>query len=312
MASKTNSSKPGLLSALSLELQELIKTALPSTVTIKGYSTDLADDSQGSGWIYDSDFVVTNNHVIEGMQDPLTVQHVGRASLQGVVIGRDPDNDIAVLKVDQLNGIPLDIEDQLPSLGEFCVAIGSPLAYRESASFGIVSGLSRQIRNSNGTVIEEMSQTDAPVNHGNSGGPLINMAGKLLGMNTMGPRETVNMAVPAETLAAIVPELINHGSVQRASLGISIALKHLDAHDETSTAICVKKVRDSGTSPFKEDDILRTINGRSIHRRIDVIRALNRDVIGRSVEVVVERDGQSLTLQTTPTAWAPAERQAIQ
>lgn len=312
MESDINSSKPRLLSALSLELQELIKTALPSTVTIKGYSNDLADDSQGSGWIYESDVVVTNNHVIEGMQNPLTVQPVGRASLQGVVIGRDPDNDIAVLKVDQLNGLPLDIEDQLPSLGEFCVAIGSPLAYRESASFGIVSGLSRQIRNNNGTVIEEMIQTDAPVNHGNSGGPLINMAGKLIGMNTMGPRETVNMAVPAETLAAIVPELIKHGSVQRASLGISIALKHSDAHDVTSTAICVKKVRDPDISPFKEDDILRTINGRSIHRRIDVIRALNRDVVGQPVEVVVERDGQSLTLQTIATTWAPAKRQAIQ
>lgn len=312
MASKINPSNPGRLAALSHELQELIKTALPSTVTIKGYSNDLADDSQGSGWIYDSDIVVTNNHVIEGMQDPLTVHPVGRASLQGVVIGRDPDNDIAVLKVDQLNGLPLVIEDQPPSLGEFCVAIGSPLAYRESASFGIVSGLSRQIRNSNGTVIEEMIQTDAPVNDGNSGGPLINMAGKLIGMNTMGPRETVNMAVPAETLAAIVPELIKHGSVQRASLGISIALKHSDADDVTSSAICVKKVRNPDTSSLKEGDLLRSINGRSVHRRIDVIRALNRDVIGQSIEIVVERDGQSLTLKSTATAWAPAERHVIQ
>jgi S1-C subfamily serine protease len=311
MKEKRKVQSTDLLSQLNQELVALVATALPSTVTIKGFSKDLAEDSQGSGWIYAPDRVVTNHHVIEGMEDPLTIHPVGRTSLQGKVIGKDPDNDIALLRVEGLEGQPLKLQSERPSLGELCVAIGSPLSYRESASFGIVSGLSRQIRNSNGTVIEEMIQTDASVNHGNSGGPLINMAGEVIGMNTLGPRETVNMAVPAETLAAIVPELEQHGAILRASIGISIAMSERARGKHCEQAIAVKKVRNTEENPLRPGDLIKSINGRDIRRRLDVIRALSREVIGKKLSVEVERDGKTMSVEILATQWSIPERQSM-
>ena len=293
------------LQAINDELTALIGSVLPSTVTIEGYSKDLSEDSQGSGWMYAPELVVTNHHVIEGLADPMTVSPVGQASLMGAVIGSDPENDIAVIRVKGLAGSPLVLEEQPPRLGELCVAIGSPHSYRESASLGIISGLSRQIRLSDGTVIEEMIQTDASVNPGNSGGPLVNIHGRIVGMNTMGPAETVNMAIPAETLAAVIPELVQHGSVLRASIGISISLITHSGSDGVTQAIRVRKVKDIEQSPLLSGDILLEINGRRLARRIDVIRALNRDSVDQRLEVLIERDGASKTVEVLAKARTP-------
>ena len=285
------------LLAFNNQLTGLIQEVLPSTVTITGYSKDLADDSQGSGWIYANDLVVTNHHVVEGLVDPLTVQPVGRGSLEGTVIGCDPDNDIALLRVPGLGGRPLELETTPPQLGELCVAIGSPHYYRESASLGIISGLSRQIRKANGSVIEEMLQTDASVNPGNSGGPLVNIHGRVVGMNTMGPAETVNMAVPAETIAAVVPELEAHGCIVRASLGISISLIQQTTQAGLAQAVAVRKVKTTEDGALQCGDVLLEINGKRISRRIDVMRALGRESVDQRIPVLVERNGQQTTVE---------------
>lgn len=285
------------LLAFNNQLTAVIQEVLPSTVTITGFSKDLADDSQGSGWIYACDLVVTNHHVVEGLENPLTVQPVGRGHLEGTVIGCDPDNDIALLRVPGLGGRPLDLETTPPQLGELCVAIGSPHYFRESASLGIISGLSRQIRKANGRVIEEMLQTDASVNPGNSGGPLVNIHGRIVGMNTMGPAETLNMAVPAETIAAVVPELEAYGSIVRSSLGISIALIQQPSEAGLSQAVAVRKVRSSGEAELQCGDVLLEINGKRISRRIDVIRALGRNTVDQRIPVLVERNGQQTMLE---------------
>lgn len=288
------------LQTLNDELTDLIRRVLPSTVTVEGYSKDLSENSQGSGWVYGTGLVVTNHHVIDGMANPVTVSPVGRGGLKGDVIGSDPENDVAVIRVEGLDSQPLQLEPEPPRLGELCVAIGSPHSYRESASFGIISGLSRQIRKSNGTVIEEMIQTDASVNPGNSGGPLVNIHGRIIGMNTMGPAETVNMAVPAETIGAVVPELVSHGSVLRASLGISIA----EINDENSQqrAISVRKVKDEEKSPLKSGDILLKINGKEMSRRIDVIRALGRETVDQRVVILIARNGESMSVEVLAKA----------
>ncbi len=281
------------LQALNDELSGLIRQVLPSTVTIEGYSKDLTENSQGSGWIYATDLVVTNHHVIKGLANPVTVSPVGRAAMVGEVIGSDPENDIAVIRARGLNGTPLALESEQPRLGELCVAIGSPHSYRESASLGIISGLSRQIRMGDGSVIEEMIQTDAAVNPGNSGGPLVNIHGRIIGMNTMGPAETVNMAVPAETLACVVPELEHLGRILRASIGISIAVVQHSRNNISQQSISVRKVKDAGNSPLESGDILLEINGRRLTRRIDVIRALNRETVYQRVDVLIERNGET-------------------
>lgn len=290
------------LQALNNDLTELIRRVLPSTVTIEGYSKDLSQSSQGSGWVYAPDLVVTNHHVIDGMTNPVTISPVGRAGMEGTVIGSDPENDIALIRVAGLNGNRLELEPERPQLGELCVAIGSPHFYRESASLGIISGLSRQIRQADGIVIEEMIQTDASVNPGNSGGPLVNIHGRVVGMNTLGPAETVNMAVPAETIAALVPELEQHGSILRASIGISIAVLQQYGSDGIRQMISVRKVKDKDQSALQSGDVLLEINGRPISRRVDVIRALSRETVDQHVGVLIERNGEKKTVEVTAKA----------
>jgi S1-C subfamily serine protease len=248
--------------------------------------------------------VVTNHHVIKGLANPMTVSPVGRAPMQGEVIGSDSENDIAVIRVQGLDGPSLELESTPPKLGEICVAIGSPHSYRESASMGIISGLSRQIRKAGGGVIEEMIQTDASVNPGNSGGPLVNIHGHIVGMNTLGPSETVNLAVPAETLAAVVPELVTHGSVLRASIGISITVIDQLRHGCRQQLISVSKVKDTKDSLLEEGDLLLEINGRRLERRIDVIRALGRETVDQRVVVLIERNGQTKTVELVAKARA--------
>ena len=150
--------------------------------------------------------------------------------------------------------------------------------------------------------MEEMIQTDASVNPGNSGGPLVNIHGRVVGMNTMGPAETVNMAVPAETIAAVVPELVSHGSILRASLGISIAL--IDHSDEVGLqrAISVRKVKAADQSPLQSGDILLAINGQEVSRRIDVIRALGREMVDRNVSVLIQRNGSTQMVEVLAKA----------
>lgn len=292
------------LQAFNQELTALIRRVLPSTVTITGYSKDLSTDSQGSGWVYAEDLVVTNHHVVAGLADPLTVQPVGRGPLQGTVVGCDPDNDIALVRVPGLLAKALELETTAPQLGELSIAIGSPNSLRESASLGIISGLSRQIRSSDGSVIEEMIQTDASVIPGNSGGPLINIDGRVLGMNTLGPAETVNMAVPAETLQAVLPELLAHGCIVRASIGISISLIQLTCETGIREAVTVKKVKNAEEVPLESGDVLIEINGRRVTRRIDLMRALNREMVDQQVPLLIERNGQLQTVQVLAKAKA--------
>ncbi|MEB3168640.1 MAG: trypsin-like peptidase domain-containing protein [Synechococcaceae cyanobacterium] len=283
-----------LLRQFNEELTALVTTILPSTVTITATSEDLSGGHSGSGWVYNNGLVVTNHHVLHGMVDPIHVRPVGAPQLIGTLVGGDPENDIAVLRVPGLKAQPIPLELVQPRLGELCVAIGSPHGLPESASFGIISGLSRQSQHPDGAIIEEMLQTDASVNPGSSGGPLVNIEGRLLGMNTMGTAETVNLAVSAETIAAIVPELIAHGSIARACLGISVAARQGSAGG--GGGIEVTRVRVEQPEGLQKGDILRCINGRPIRRRVDVVRALSRAVIDQTVVIEVERQGQSLML----------------
>ncbi len=293
-----NAEMTAALSAFNEQLTQLIRDVLPSTVTIEGYSQDLSQDSQGSGWIYAPELVVTNHHVIEGLEAPITVRPVGRTALSGTIIGSDPENDIALLPLEGLQSKPLELELQTPELGELCVAIGTPHSFRESASLGIVSGLSRQIRR-DGVVMEELLQTDASVNPGNSGGPLVNIHGRVLGMNTMGPAETVNLAVPAETLAHVVPELRDHGSVQRATIGISISVTQNESNGVLSQAITIQKVRQDDHD-LQSGDVLLAIDDKPMRRRVDVMRAFHRHTIGKTIPVLIQRDGRQQTITVIP------------
>jgi S1-C subfamily serine protease len=125
-------------------------------------------------------------------------------------------------------------------------------------------------------------------------------------MNTMGPAETVNLAVPAETLAAVIPELVEHGSVLRATIGISIALTEQYRQGCRQQLISVRKVKTTEDSSLEAGDLLLEINGRRLKRRIDVIRALGRETVDQRVAVLIERNGQTRTVELLAKAKASA------
>lgn len=288
------------------ELVGLVDLVRQSTVTIAGMDVALRGDMIGSGWVYSHQgHIVTNHHVVDGMARNLNVQFAGRRAIPARVIGTDPETDLAVLMCADGAPFPAPLEMRLlpARLGELCFAVGSPLRFRESVSMGVVSGLSRQIPTDYGD-IEESIQTDAAINPGNSGGPLVDCQGKVIGVNVakLGSADNIGFAIAAEIVAAVVPELINHGNVVRGHLGISISEAWRDDGSEQQV---ISVLRTSETSPFQVGDVIRSINKLPVRRRYDVQKALRRDVVGSTLQVTVVRAGSDVNLVVPVTARPP-------
>ena len=182
----------------------------------------------GSGSIIDKrGYILTNYHVIENATK-LFVTLADAERYEGEVIGIDPENDLAVIKIDpgtkDLTTIPLGTSEDL-RVGQKVLAIGNPFGFDRTLTTGIVSGLGRPIRSNRNIIIQDMIQTDAAINPGNSGGPLLNSRGQMIGINTMifSPSQGsvgVGFAVPVDTARRVVPELIEHGLVDRGWIDI--------------------------------------------------------------------------------------------
>ena len=158
---------------------------------------------------------------------------------------------------------------------------------------GIISGLCRQERHPSGVLIEDMLQTDASINPGNSGGPLISVDGLVIGVNTMGTGQNINFSVSAATVQHIIPELIEHGSIKRASLGLSVSDEYHHS-DQVGVAVMACK---SESSPFNVGDIIFEFNGVMIERKIDLMRSCSRKIIGKLVDIKVYRDNKKINLK---------------
>lgn len=279
------------LTHFSNDLVDLVAKTRARTVTIYGLSTDLLQGGNGSGWLYTTDgYIVTNAHVVAGMTRNLRVQFAGYPDIPAQIIGVDKVTDLAVVQVSQLPAglTPLQVRPEPARLGEICLAIGSPLDFRQSVSLGIVSGTARQIDTGGGRM-EEMLQTDAAINPGNSGGPLVDTTGCLIGVNVakQARADNIGFAIPAEIVRDIVPELITHGAVARGSLGISIAEAWLD--DGTPHPVIKVQRVSAPESPFAVDDVIVAMNDYPVTRRYDVRKHLGRSSIGNALTVRVRR-----------------------
>ena len=291
-----------LLSALSEEISELVEHVLPSVVTLRGLDTALHDWS-GSGFaIDDLGHLVTNHHVVDGMGKTMMVTLHGGATARAAVLGSDPVTDLAVLSLESPALPSMDIRSTPPRLGELCVAIGSPLGeFAESISFGVVSGLDRSIHLQQGSwPLEHMIQTDAAVNHGNSGGPLLDVTGAVIGVNDCGrdDGQNISFAIPAETVATVALELIAHGSVMRSGLGVVVASQAVPQDGSEGHRLTVCEVK--AATPLRAGDLLVDIAGRDVRDRGDLFRALTRDLVGKPTSITVIRDGSPVTVEVIP------------
>jgi S1-C subfamily serine protease len=277
----------------------------------------------GSGFIWDDHgHVVTNYHVIRGAQEAL-VRLSDQRSFPARLIGASPAHDIAVLHIDvPFDGpppVPIGTSDDL-RVGQNVFAIGNPFGLDHTLTTGVISALNRTIDNDRGGVIENLIQTDAAINPGNSGGPLIDSAGRLIGINTMiyspsGAYAGIGFAVPVDTVNRVVPRLIAYGRYVRPTLGVTIndALSQrflrgtnvagalvLDVAAGSPAAragIRPARVRTDGTVVL--GDVIQAIDGRPVRSLADLSNILDGYAFGTRTTVTLWRDGRTMQVEAT-------------
>src|SRR5216684_1727511 len=215
-------------------VQITVATGSSSPFPLGGSDTQQA---QGSGFVYDDKGdIVTDQHVVAGAQS-ISVKFWNGATYKAKVVGTDASTDLAVIKVDAPASLlaPLTLADSSKvQVGDGVVAIGSPFGLAETVTTGIVSALHRQMTSPNGFTINDSIQTDAAINHGNSGGALLNMQGQLIGVTAQiesdsGGNDGVGFAIPSNTVRSIVSQLVATGKAEHAYLGVQLRSASSDA-----------------------------------------------------------------------------------
>ena len=272
----------------------------------------------GSGFIIDPDgSILTNEHVIEGMERIIVKLSDGR-SLRGRVIGADPDTDIALIKVDGQRGLPVAPLGDSATLrtGEWVCAIGNPLGYEHTVTVGVVSYIGRKLFDAS---LDNYIQTDAAINLGNSGGPLINSRGEVVGINAAisSRASNIGFAVPISGAAAILPQLRARGRVSRGFVGVG--LREIDSDLQRSLELPVSRgaiVQDvtpgspadrMGLRPY---DVILKFDGQDVINDDELIRMIAGRTPGTAVNFAVLRDGRqfdaSVKLAERPSRAAAA------
>jgi S1-C subfamily serine protease len=303
-------------------LAQVTNQAMQQT-SLFGLNVQAVPKGVGSGFVWDSDgHIVTNYHVIQGADSAL-VTLADHHTYQARQVRAYPDQDIAVLSIDagrdKLHPIMIGSSHDL-KVGQITYALGDPFGLDQTMTIGIVSALNRTIDSANGQPIQGVIQTSAPINPGNSGGPLLDSAGRLIGMNTAilspsGAFAGIGFAIPVDEINRIVPELIRHGKVVRPRLGVQIAGDQLARHlDVDHGALVIKVMPNSAaaTAGLKETrrddsghivlgDIIVAVDGKSIDTSEDLHSAVEGHKVGDTVTLSIIRDGKPVDVKATLT-----------
>jgi S1-C subfamily serine protease len=307
--------------AFSATVIAAVEKAGPSVIGVRrrranGRGREDAFEGVGSGVIVSSDgYALTNNHVVAGAARVDAVLHDGVVA-HAEIVGADPDTDLALLRLSagQIYAAELGDSDDL-RVGELAIAIGNPLGFQATVTAGIVSALRRTLRGEAGRLIEDVIQTDAALNPGNSGGALVDGFGRVIGINTaiIGGAQGICFAVPINTAKSVIPELMREGRVARGWLGLagqtqglSKALVHRLGLEVEAGVLAVQVVSGgpAEAAGLKPGDLILTIDGREAASVDAIHKILARDMIGRNVALKALRDGAiielSLAVQQRP------------
>jgi putative serine protease PepD len=280
--------------------------------------------AQGSGFVYDSDgHVVTNDHVVDGASS-VSVRFWNGATYKATVVGLDPSTDLAVIKVDApdsvLNALPV-ADSSKVEVGDTAIAIGSPFGLEETVTSGIVSALHRSMTAPNRFTINDSIQTDAAINHGNSGGPLLNSSGEVIGVNAQiagdtGANVGVGFAIPSNTVSKIADQLIQSGKVEHAYLGVSVQTIPEDVADQLNLVAGAEVTEVRPGTPADEanlkastseetvdgaqyatgGDVITEIDGQTIVTSEQLQRAIDSHKPGDTIKLTYWRNGDSHTV----------------
>jgi putative serine protease PepD len=298
-----------------MSVAEIYKQANPGVVEITAssdgggsgdspFGAPQAQQAQGSGFVYDADgHIVTNHHVVAGATS-LEARFADGSTYDAELVGSDPSTDLAVLKVDapadELH--PLELGDSgALEIGDGVVAIGSPFGLEETVTSGIVSALDRTIESTNGYSIPGTIQTDAAINHGNSGGPLLNGQGEVVGVNSQIESESggnvgIGFAVPSNTVRSVADQLIAGEEVEHAYLGVSLETADDPSGARVAAVTAGSPAADAG---LQVGDVVTAFAGEAIASAEDLTSAVSAQRPGDEIEVTYVRDGDTETTDVT-------------
>jgi len=300
-----------LLDAYSRAITDVVDRVGPSVVRIDVRSNGRG--GSGSGVILSPDgFVLTNSHVVGEAASVQVLTTEGR-SLTARVVGNDPDTDLALVRVDAPVTLPSATLGDSKKLrrGQLVVAIGNPLGFESTVTAGVVSALGRSLRAQSGRLIDDVIQTDAALNPGNSGGPLVSSHGEVIGVNTaiIQGAQGICFAVAANTANFVLGELVRHGRVRRAFIGISAQQTGIPRRmqlaaglTQGSAATISESVLGSpaNRAGLLTGDMIVSLDGTPVTGADDLIRLLTGERIGRAIEVNVLRLGKPRTFTLVP------------
>jgi 2-alkenal reductase len=279
--------------------------------TPPGGANQPIDTGLGSGVVYDkAGYILTNNHVVEGAT-AIDVELADGSRVDATLVGRDPSNDVAVVKIDpaKVTAVAELGDSSAVKPGQRVVAIGSPEALENSVTEGIVSGIDRQIDTYVGLI-----QTDAAINHGNSGGPLINAFGQVIGLNTLGVRDDnaqgLNFAIPINKAKQVAGTLVSKGNgavvSTRSYLGVIVdplnAAKAAQYGTKVNQGAYVTSVL-PGTpaekAGLKQGDVITAVNGTKLDNKTAISDVLSTLNVGDTATLTVDRNGSTQSLTAT-------------
>jgi len=303
-----------LLDAYSEAVAGAAEKVSPSVVNIeifKGASADRPAGA-GSGFVFTPDgFIFTNSHVV-AQASRIAVTLLDGRRINGAVIGSDPHNDLAVVRIDATGLVPVTLGDSSRlRVGQLAIAIGSPYGFQCSVTAGVVSALGRSLRAMSGRLIDNVIQTDAALNPGNSGGPLVNSRGEVIGVNTavILPAQGICFAIAVNSAKQVAARLIRDGKIVRAYLGLAgtdaplhrrVVRFHRLPKEKGVMINSVEPGSPAEKAGLKPRDIIVASGGNAVDSIDEMHKLLSADQIGMNVELTVIRGTERLNLAIVP------------
>jgi S1-C subfamily serine protease len=314
---ETKASDAELLDAYSRAVIAVIEAVGPSVVSVSigGESREYGREPQGagSGFLITPDgYIVTNHHVVASAEG-IGIGTINGDRFQAQVVGTDASTDIAVVRVDA-SGLPYAHLSESPELkvGQLVIAVGNPFGFQNTVSTGVVSALGRSLRSQQGRLIENIIQHTSPLNPGNSGGPLLDSRGHVVGINTaiIAMAQGIGFAIPSRTARWVVTQLMTQGRVRRSYLGIVGQSRVLDRRivrfhrleqERVLEVVSLDPGGPAAQAGLKERDIVAAFEGRHVANIDDMFRHLAEWPIGKPAELTIIRGKERLDIRVVPT-----------
>src|SRR5256885_4230746 len=308
-----------LLDEYSRTIVSAVDRVAPSVVNIESRANG-ARGGSGSGFLIAPDgFILTNSHVVHGAREIVVNLSDGRES-RAHFVGDDPDTDLAVIRIDaaQLSHVRLADSETL-RVGQIAIAIGNPLGFQASVTAGVISALGRSMHAQSGRLIDNIIQTDAALNPGNSGGPLVNSAGEVIGVNTamIRPAQGICFAIASNTAKLVAGWLIRDGRIRRGYIGAAgqnvplhrRVIRFYDLPLETGVlVVSVEKASPAKRAGLREGDVIVAFNERPIGTIHELHKVLVSEQIGVLAKLLVIRHTEKLELSILPAESRVSER----